>query len=210
MQSLASLGRLRRDASLRIPGELDQLCSVVAAVGDPAVVGAFAEWWSVGTRVGRSAATRVVGFGRRRVDGPPPAGSERERYDRVVARRDGEDSGVVGIVVVRAQADQVVVVRASAVLPMLEVVDLHESGRGAAGVGAAAVAVLGLTSDGRVRAAGDDTCGQCDVAAWTDIVAIAAGSRHTVGIRPDGTAIAAGCNDDGQCDVGTWAGLRPG
>lgn len=81
---------------------------------------------------------------------------------------------------------------------------------GAAGVGAAAVAVLGLTSDGRVRAAGDDTCGQCDVAAWTDIVAIAAGSRHTVGIRPDGTAIAAGCNDDGQCDVGTWAGLRPG
>ncbi|WP_235435525.1 RCC1-like domain-containing protein [Nostocoides australiense] len=48
------------------------------------------------------------------------------------------------------------------------------------------------------------------MAAWTDIVAIAAGSRHTVGIRPDGTAIAAGCNDDGQCDVGTWAGLRPG
>lgn len=34
-----------------------------------------------------------------------------------------------------------------------------------------------------------------------DIIAIAAGSRHTVGLKQDGSLIATGRNDYGQCDV---------
>lgn len=63
---------------------------------------------------------------------------------------------------------------------------------------------------GRVLAAGDNAFGQCDVAAWEGIVAVAAGSAHTLGLRSDGTVLATGCTDDGRCDVGTWRGLSVG
>ena len=63
---------------------------------------------------------------------------------------------------------------------------------------------VGLKADGTVVAAGSNSCGQCDVSSWTDIVAVAAGSHHTVGLKADGTVVAAGDNERGQCDVSGW------
>ncbi|MBQ3276498.1 MAG: hypothetical protein IJH47_05515 [Oscillospiraceae bacterium] len=63
---------------------------------------------------------------------------------------------------------------------------------------------VGLRSDGTVLACGDDSFGQCDVAAWTEITAVAAGAYHTVGLRADGTVAAVGRNSEHQCDVDGW------
>lgn len=63
---------------------------------------------------------------------------------------------------------------------------------------------VGLKADGAVVAAGDNSCGQCDVSDWRDIIAIAAGARHTVGLRVDGTVVATGDNRCGQCEVAEW------
>src|SRR5690606_14171686 len=69
---------------------------------------------------------------------------------------------------------------------------------------------VALRADGTVLAAGDNKCGQCEVGAWRDIVAVAAGNvhvaantgnAHTVGLRADGTVAAAGWNKHGQCEV---------
>lgn len=65
-----------------------------------------------------------------------------EGLQRVTALGDGEAAGVVGVVVVRAQADQVGVVGVAAVGPVLDVMDLDESGRRAAGIGTATIPVL--------------------------------------------------------------------
>ena len=61
-----------------------------------------------------------------------------------------------------------------------------------------------LLSDGSVCAFGDNTYGQCDVAAFNDVATVAAGYRHTIGLRADGTVVAAGDNTYGQCDVSAW------
>ena len=49
--------------------------------------------------------------------------------------------------------------------------------------------------------------GQCNIKAWTDIVAICAGEYHSVGLKADGTVVAVGKNDAGQCDVSGWADI---
>ena len=46
--------------------------------------------------------------------------------------------------------------------------------------------------------------GQCKVQDWRDIVAVAAGYRHTVGVKSDGTVVAVSRNKGGQCDVQDW------
>ena len=71
--------------------------------------------------------------------------------------------------------------------------------------GTAHMAVLG--DDGTVSAYGDNSRGQCEVAAWRDIQKIAAGDFHTVGLKKDGTVIAVGDNTYGQCNVGEWSGV---
>lgn len=63
---------------------------------------------------------------------------------------------------------------------------------------------VGLRSDGTAVAVGQNKDGRCDVAEWTDIVAVATGSYHTVGLRADGTVVATGGNGYGQCDVSEW------
>jgi alpha-tubulin suppressor-like RCC1 family protein len=63
---------------------------------------------------------------------------------------------------------------------------------------------LGLKSDGTVVAAGYNSCGQCDVGNWTDIIQVDGGGEHTVGLKSDGTVVAAGYNGYGQCNVGNW------
>ena len=69
---------------------------------------------------------------------------------------------------------------------------------------------VGLKSDGTVVATkytGKNYDGQCDVADWTDIVAVSTGSSHTVGLKSDGTVVAVGDNDDGQCEVADWTDI---
>ncbi|MEZ4508721.1 MAG: hypothetical protein R2912_10725 [Eubacteriales bacterium] len=61
--------------------------------------------------------------------------------------------------------------------------------------------------DGSVIATGSNLSGQCNVSAWTDIVALAAGAYHTVGLKSDGTVVATGMNTYGQCDVGKWTNV---
>ena len=51
---------------------------------------------------------------------------------------------------------------------------------------------VALKEDGTLLATGDNQFGQCNVADWTDVVAVAAGKYHTVAVRSDGTALATG------------------
>ena len=64
-----------------------------------------------------------------------------------------------------------------------------------------------LTEGGTVLAAGDNGLGQCDVGAWTDVVAVDAGYAHTLALTAEGRVLAAGDNSCGQCDVGDWANV---
>lgn len=66
--------------------------------------------------------------------------------------------------------------------------------------------IVGLKCDGTVVAAGtgDNGKGQCNVAGWKNIEAIAVGDAHTVGLKADGTVVATGDNTYGQCDVSNW------
>ena len=66
---------------------------------------------------------------------------------------------------------------------------------------------VGLQTDGTVVAVGDNTYGQCDVEAWTDVIAVAAGAYHTAALHSDGTVSAAGDNAYGQCDVSEWTNV---
>lgn len=66
---------------------------------------------------------------------------------------------------------------------------------------------LGLRADGTAVAAGDNGCGQCDVADWSGLTMVAAGARHSVGLRANGTVVAVGDNRFGQCDVADWRGV---
>ena len=69
---------------------------------------------------------------------------------------------------------------------------------------------VGLTKQGKVLAAGDNSQGQCDVDTWTDIVAIAASEIYptTIGLKSDGTVVATGNNEFGQCDVSGWSDIK--
>jgi hypothetical protein len=76
---------------------------------------------------------------------------------------------------------------------------------------------VGLVSDGTVTAVGDNNNGQCDVIAWRNMVAVAAGNvhmatntgnGHTVGLQSDGTLVAIGDNEYRQCDVSGWRGIQ--
>lgn len=66
---------------------------------------------------------------------------------------------------------------------------------------------VALKEDGTLLATGDNQFGQCDVADWTDVVAVAAGKYHTVAVRSDGTALATGDRTYGQCDIGDWTDI---
>ena len=68
---------------------------------------------------------------------------------------------------------------------------------------------MGIRTDGTAIASGDVQYGQCEVDGWTDLVAVAAGERHTIGVRKDGTVIAAGDNSAGQCRVEDWHLFSP-
>jgi len=61
---------------------------------------------------------------------------------------------------------------------------------------------LALTSDGHVRAWGDNASGQTDVPAGLhNVIAIAAGRNHALALRSDGQVVAWGGNGDGELDI---------
>ena len=64
-----------------------------------------------------------------------------------------------------------------------------------------------LKTNGTVGAAGKCDGKPCNVAGWSDIIAVEAGSEHVVGLKADGTVVAVGNNDDGQCDVSDWTDI---
>lgn len=64
-----------------------------------------------------------------------------------------------------------------------------------------------VSSDGKVRATGNNAYHQLDVEGWEQIIAVAAGERHAVGLRADGTVEAAGDSLYGQCDVSDWQNI---
>lgn len=64
--------------------------------------------------------------------------------------------------------------------------------------------IVGLSKDGSVVAAGDDSYGQCSVSLWTSILDVSAGKSHTVGLRSDNTVVCSGNNRLGQCEVSQW------
>lgn len=65
---------------------------------------------------------------------------------------------------------------------------------------------VGLRSDGKVLAVGDNGYGQCDFTNWRDkkIVAIAAGGFHTVGLTDDGKVVTTEDNDYVLNDIKKW------
>ena len=65
-----------------------------------------------------------------------------------------------------------------------------------------------LFSDGHVEAVGDNAFGQCDVASFQGVTAVAAGYRHTLGLKADGTVVGSGDNTFGQRDVGSWTDVK--
>ncbi len=67
---------------------------------------------------------------------------------------------------------------------------------------------VGLRSDGKVLAVGNNLAGQCNVAGWENIQQVAAGEEHTVGLMNGGTPVAVGANDNGQCNVGSWTAIQ--
>lgn len=66
---------------------------------------------------------------------------------------------------------------------------------------------VGLKADGTVLSAGYNENGQCDVANWSDIVAVSAGKDFTVGLKYDGTVVATGNNEYNQCHVYGWTDI---
>lgn len=66
---------------------------------------------------------------------------------------------------------------------------------------------VGLGSDGRVYACGDNSCGQCDTASWNGAVAVSAGAWHTAALMSDGTVKAVGRNTENQCDTSDWTDI---
>ena len=66
---------------------------------------------------------------------------------------------------------------------------------------------LGLSSNGTVYAAGDNSYGQLSVSSWNGIQQVAAGAYHSVGLRADGTVVAVGDNSQNQCDVSSWTDI---
>ena len=76
---------------------------------------------------------------------------------------------------------------------------------------------IGRRIDGTVLTAGNGAAGECSVAGWSDVVAVAVGNvhafsntgkSHTLGLRADGAVLATGWNTHGQCNVGDWANVR--
>ncbi|MBR3929603.1 MAG: hypothetical protein IKJ65_11440 [Clostridia bacterium] len=63
-------------------------------------------------------------------------------------------------------------------------------------------------ADGTCVAAGDNSFGQTQVDAWTNVIFIDAGAAHTAALLENGTVVACGDNTYGQTDVSGWTNVK--
>ena len=77
-------------------------------------------------------------------------------------------------------------------------------------IGCGKFRVIGIKSDGTLKAVGDYTDLELRpiLWKWSDIVAVSCGDSHTVGLKSDGTVLAVGNNEDGQCNVKNWSDIK--
>ena len=69
--------------------------------------------------------------------------------------------------------------------------------------------IVALRNDGTALATGPNEYGECNVADWSDLVAVCTGenAHHTVGLRSDGTVVAVGSNSYEKCNVTDWTNI---
>jgi len=67
--------------------------------------------------------------------------------------------------------------------------------------------ILGLREDGRLRVAGNNFHGQCDVSTWENIIQIAAGMSYSAGLCADGKLVVTGWLGDKWKHSGKWSNL---
>lgn len=67
---------------------------------------------------------------------------------------------------------------------------------------------VGLKSDGRVVATGDNRHGQCNVDTWENVKQIDIGAGFTVGLKNDGTVLLAGNNFNDKLNVSSWKNIE--
>ena len=74
---------------------------------------------------------------------------------------------------------------------------------------------IGIMSDGTLKATGDNSSGQCNVAGWTNIISVSSNeaylddphTAHTIGLKADRTVVCTGSNKHGETDVSQWSDI---
>ncbi len=87
-------------------------------------------------------------------------------------------------------------------------VEIGEKGYGSGMTAAGLTHTIGVRTDGTVVASGQNTDGQCDVGAWTNIIYAAAGDKISVGVKEDGTVVVAGNTASGESAAAGWTGIK--
>lgn len=119
----------------------------------------------------------------------------------------------------------VAAVKADGTVALAGIVDTEEANkeirewRGIVAISAGRNHIVGLKNDGTVVAAGENTCGQCDVEDWQNIIAVATGDYHTIGLTNKHNVVATEfihnqydkfgdeIEYDGQCEVEHWTDI---
>lgn len=63
---------------------------------------------------------------------------------------------------------------------------------------------VGLKDDGTLFGAGNNTQGQLNFGAWTNVKSISCSAYQTVALLNDGTCVGVGLNSSGQLNIGSW------
>lgn len=61
-----------------------------------------------------------------------------------------------------------------------------------------------LCPDGSVQSWGENGLGQCQTAAWSDVLSLSASGTHTAALHTDGRVSAVGDTSSGACDTSLW------
>lgn len=85
--------------------------------------------------------------------------------------------------------------------------EIGEKGYGSGMVDGGLTHSIGVRTDGTVIATGQNTDGQCDVGAWTNIIYAAAGDKVSVGVKEDGSVVLAGATA-GLEAASSWTGIK--
>ncbi len=117
-----------------------------------------------------------------------------------VAQDDGQAQQILSAEIFQAE-------RLNAMEATMEGLNAARSDMPEGKIAAGARHTLGLSANGTVYAAGDNSYGQLDVGQWSSVKQVAAGAYHSVALLSNGTVAAAGDNSQGQCDVSAWTDI---